>query len=257
MTIAAIRRYSNAKSITVAALLLLLTGGTGCQRARLDPLQQGWTNVGSEPLVGSPLLGQAEESSCVWQINQQAGKVTVSRQRILNQRPQDIRVQTSNGTLIGSNHGEWGGALTISKGKKGPPEKILDGDVLQIVPAREGFLIITGSLPSDEGALWRYSKSLNREWTIEKKADLHGYPQASYETASGIWLATGDSIYLLDDKFEVQNHNDMPWLQLHPNSIAADNSGAVYVGMQAFVVRLTPTGTGYRHEWFVGDGCLR
>ena len=175
----------------------------------------------------------------------------------MNQRPQEIRVQTPNGTLVGTNRGEWGGTLMLSKGKGDPPEKILDGDVLQIIPAREGFLIVTGSLPSNEGALWLYSKSINQEWTIEKKADLHGYPLAAYETTSGIWLANGDSIYLLDDKFKVQNHNDMPWLQLHPNSIAADNSGAVYVGMQAFVVRLTPTGTGYMREWFVGDGCLR
>jgi hypothetical protein len=27
-----------------------------------------------------------------------------------------------------------------------------------------------------------------------------------------IRLITGDSIYLLDDKFEVQRHCDMPWL---------------------------------------------
>jgi hypothetical protein len=258
MTIAAIRsRDSNTKSIIVAALLLLLTGGTACKRAEFDPLQQRRTKVGSEPLAGAPLLRQAEESSCVWQVNQQAGKVTVSRQKILNQHPQEIRVQTPNGTLVGTDRGEWGGALTLSKGKEYPPEKILDGDVLQIIPTRKGFLIVTGSLPSNEGALWLYSKSINREWTIEKKVDLHGYPLAAYETTSGIWLATGDSIYLLDDKFEVQNHNDMPWLQLHPNSIAVENSGAVYVGMQAFVVRLIPTGTGYRQEWFVGDGCLR
>jgi hypothetical protein len=244
MTTSAIRRYSNTKSIFVAALLLL-TGETACKRSGFDLLQHGWTKVGSEPLAVAPLLRQAEESSCIWQIGQRAGKVTVSRQTILNEHPQEIRVQTPNGTLIGSNHGEWGGALTISKGEGNPPLKLLDGDVLKIFPAREGFLIITGSLPSNEGALWLYSKSINRGWTIEKKADLLGYPLAAYETTSGVWLATGDSIYLLDDKFEVQNHNDMPWLQLHPNSIAADNSGAVYVGMQAFVVRLTPTWNGY------------
>jgi hypothetical protein len=32
-------------------------------------------------------------------------------------------------------------------------------------------------------------------------------------------LVTGDSIYLLDDKFEVQNYCDMPWLKIHPNSL--------------------------------------
>lgn len=257
MTVRAIHGYSDTKSIIVAALLLLLTSGTACKRAEFDPLQQGWAKVGNEPLADAPLLRQAEESSCVWQTSQQAGKVTVSRQRILNQPRQDIRVQTPNGILIGSNHGEWGGELILSKSKEDLPQKILDGDVLQVVPAQDGFLIVTGTLPSNEGALWLYSNSNNRGWAAEKKADSRGYPLAVYETAKGTWMATGDGIYLFDDKFEVQNHSDMPWLELHPNSIASDNKGVVYVGMQAFVVRLTPTSTGYRHEWFVGDGCLR
>lgn len=257
MAIVDMLRYPNTKSIIIFAFLLLLTGGTACKRAEFEPLQQGWTKLGNEPLAGAPLLRQAEESPCVWQINRQAGRVIASRQRILKPTAQEIRVQTPNGTLIGSNHGEWGGALTISKGKEVPPEKIIDGDVLRIFPAPEGFLIITGSLSSNEGALWLYSKSINREWIIEKKADLHGYPLATYETTNGIWLATGNSIYLLDQKFAIQNHNDMPWLELHPRSIAEDDSGAVYIGMQAFVVRLTRTVNGYRHEWFVGDGCLR
>lgn len=33
---------------------------------------------------------------------------------------------------------------------------------------------------------------------------------------------TGDSTYLLVDKFEVQNYCDMPLLEIHPNSIASN-----------------------------------
>ena len=257
MIIGAIHEYSVTKSMVVAALLLLLISGIGCRRAEFDPLRQGWAKVENEPTADAPLLRQAEKSSCVWQTSQQAGKVTVSRQRILNQPLQDIRVQTPNGTLLGSNRGEWGGELTLSKSKEDLPQKILDGDVLQITPTQDGFLIVTGSMPSNEGALWLYSNSSTRGRAAEKKADSRGYPLAVHETAKGTWLATGDSIYLFDDKFEVQHHIEMPWLELHPNSIASDNNGVVYVGMQAFVIRLTPTSTGYRREWFVGEGCLR
>jgi hypothetical protein len=254
MKTAPIRGHSN--SMIAAALLLLLVGETACKRREFDPLRQGWKKIAIEPLAGAPLLQQAAKSPCLWQINQQWGKVTLFRRGISNQHAQEIRVQTSNGTLVGTDDGEWGGTLTISKGKAYPPKKILDANVLQIISTRKGFLIVTGSLPSNEGALWLYSKSNNQDWTIDKKADLHGYPLAAFETPDGIWVANGDSIYRLDDTFRVQNHTDMPWLQLHPNSIATDNSGAIYVGMQAFVVRLTPTKTGYRHEWFVGNGCL-
>lgn len=248
---------SSTKSIVATALLLLLTGLSACKPAEFDPLQQGWKMIGNELLPQAPILRQAEESFCIWQTNQKKGQVTVSRGGTFHQPPQEIRVEIPHGTLIGTNHGEWGGTLTLSKGKADPPEKILDGGVLEIIPTRTGFLVITGSLPRNEGTLWLYSSAINQESTIEKKADLHGYPLAVLETPRGIWLANGDSIYLLDDKFKVQNLIDMPWLQLHPNSIAEDTRGAIYVGMQAFVVRLTPARTGYMREWFAGDGCLR
>lgn len=252
-----IHEYPVTKIMVVAALLFLLISEIGCRRAEFEPLRQGWAKVENEPTADAVLLRQAEKSFCFWQTSQQAGKITVSQQRILNQPRQAIRAQTPNGTLLGSNRGEWGGELTLSKSKEDLPQKILDGDVLQITPTQDGFLIVTGSLPSNKGALWLYSKSSNRGWAAEKKAVSRGYPLAVLETAKGTWLATGDSIYLFDEKFEVHNHSDMPWLELHPNSIASDSNGVVYVGMQAFVVRLTPTSTGYKREWFVGEGCLR
>jgi hypothetical protein len=159
--------------------------------------------------------------------------------------------------LIGVDRGEWGGSLTLLTDEGHPPRKLLDGPVLQIIPVATGFLITTGSLTRNVGTLWLYSRADTQEWIVEKKADLRGYPLAVLETTSGIWLADGDSIYRLDDRFNIHDLFDMPWLQLHPNSIAADNSGAIYVGMQAFVVRLTPTETGYRREWFAGNGCFR
>jgi hypothetical protein len=95
MNIAPIRRYSNTKSIIAAALLLLLTGETACKRAEFDPLRQGWKKVGNEPLASAPLLRQAEESSCIWQINQKWGKVTVSRGGNLEPAPpRDSRADT-------------------------------------------------------------------------------------------------------------------------------------------------------------------
>ena len=249
--------YSGTKSRVAKALLLLLTGLAACNSAELDPLQRGWKMVGNELLPHAPILQQAEESSCFWQTKQERGRVTISRQAKFYQSAQEIRVETPHGSLIGTNHGEWGGTLTLSRGKAEPPEKILDQGVLRIIPVKTGFLVITGSLPRNEGTLWLYLGAINQESKIEKKADLHGYPLAVLETASGIWVANGDSIYRLDDKFNVQNAIEMPWLQLHPNSIAEDKRGAVYVGMQAFVVRLMPARSGYMSEWFAGDGCLR
>jgi hypothetical protein len=189
--------YLSTKGIITTALFLVLAALTACKRPKSDPLQQGWKMVGNELLPHTPLLQQAEESTCIWQASQTRGQVVVSREGKFQQRPQEIRVETPQGVLIGTDHGEWGGTLTLSKGKGDPPKKILDEDVLQIIPTRKGFLIITGSLPRNEGTLWLYPSTVNHESTIEKKADLHGYPMAIPATTSGIWLANGDSIICL------------------------------------------------------------
>jgi len=173
------------------------------------------------------------------------------------QPPQEIRVESPEGILIGTNYGEWGGTLTLSREKGTLPEKILDEAVLQILATRTGFLIVTGSRLGNKGTLWLYSGVIHQKSMLEKKADLHGYPVAVLTTTNGIWMVDGDSIYLLDDKFKVQNLIKMPWLDLHPNSLAEDKNGAIYIGMQALVVRLTPTKTGYMREWFAGEDCIR
>jgi hypothetical protein len=89
------------------------------------------------------------------------------------------------------------------------------------------------------------------------KNTVSGYPLTALHTPSGTLIADGSSFYLIDDAFKIQQRIEMPWLNLHPNSVVTDKRGAIYVGMQGFVVRLNPSMSGYKSEWFTEDDCVR
>jgi len=240
-------------------LLLALICLTSCRRAGPDPLAHGWDRNDGEPLDGAPILERAKDSRCVWQVDQKPDRITISR--VSNQdfsylHPQEVRVQTANGLLIGENHGEWGGSLSLLVAPSESPRKLLDKNVLQIFPVKSGFAVITGNLPLNQGEVWLYSKVDAGGWSIEKKADLNGYPIAIRNRPSGIFLVRGDGVDVVDADFKVRKLAELPLLGIHPTSVAEDARGSIYIGMQVFVVRLVPNQTGYEHEWFVGTGCL-
>lgn len=219
-------------------------------------MAHGWKRVDAEPLAGAIILQQAEGSGCIWRVNQEAQKVTVSRlPKTFYDHPTEVRLQVANGTLVGEDRGEWGGGLSLLDAKGNLPRKILDKNVLALLQARPGVLVIAGSLPANEGSVWLYS-TIDDRWTIEKKVELSNYPFAVGKSKDGILLVSGDGIYQVDDGFNIRQIAALPLLQTHPNSITEDANGGIYVGMQAFVVRLVPDHTGFTHEWFAGDGCL-
>lgn len=238
-------------------MFLIFTSLVSCKRAGPDSLSHGWKRINAEPLPGAIVLQQAEDSGCIWRVNQRPGDVSISRvsTRIYDHHV-ELRMETPSGILIGEDRGEWGGSLSLLDAKGAPPKKILDKNVLRILQEKSAFLVITGSLPANEGSVWLYSNVGSRGWLIEKKTDLHGYPNVIQKSNDGILLVDGDGVYLLNDAFKVRQLADLPLMQTHPNSIAEDSSGAIYVGMEAFVVRLVPDHSGYTHEWFAGEGCL-
>lgn len=241
---------------TTLVLLFILTGLTSCRCAQ-DPLAHGWTRVNAEPLAGAILLQQGEQSGCIWRVNQEAQKVTVSRvSNTIYEHASELRMQTATGILVGENHGEWGGSLQLLDAKGDPPKQILDKNVLQMFQVQSAVLVITGNLPANEGSLWLYSNMHGQGWAIEKKADLKVYPRAIGKSNGGILLVSSDGVYLVNDGFKILQLAALPLLDIGPNSVAEDTRGAIYIGMKAFVIRLVPNQTGYAHEWFTEPGCL-
>jgi hypothetical protein len=71
-----------------------------------------------------------------------------------------------------------------------------------------------------------------------------------------ILLAYGDAVAILKD-FNERQIAALPLLEIWPNSLAQDAKGDVYVGMNAFVVRLVSDRNGYSQQWFTQPDCSR
>jgi hypothetical protein len=224
-----------------------------------DPLFH-WEVIPEEPLQNAIILQQAEESHCVWSVVQDAATGRIAIHQSVPGEPKERRVhlQTGAGVLVGTDNGEWGGGLSLVDANGVETKRVLDKNVIQLLPSKSGVFIFTGllHLGRDEGAAWLYSKGSDGIWLIKKIADLDGKPNAASTVNGGALAVGGHGVYVLDQSLNL-TEIVLPFAQTRPNSISEDASGRIYVGMNAFVVRLTPTKTGYSHEWFTKSGCLR
>jgi len=230
-----------------------------CKRASDDPLT-GWKAISEEPAQNAILLQQAETSQCVWRVAQDAGTHSIAIQQVAHKAPKghQVRLQTETGVLVGTDNGEYGGGLILTDDKGVLTKRLLDTDVLQLLPSKLGVLVFTGllHLSFDEGAVWLYSKGSDGIWSIKKIADLNGKPSAISSANGDVLAVGGHGVSRLDQALNLTEIT-LPFAQVFPNSIAEDAHGSIYVGMNAFVVRLVPAKTGYTHEWFTKPGCLR
>ncbi len=243
--------------IVALALTLVISGVSGCKRSELDSFHSDWNKLPVSPLAGALLLQQAETSPCAWKVQSDRDRIAVQRgSKRSFQRPKELRVQFAGGTLVGEDRGEWGGSLSVLEGSSQSPREILSKNVLQVFPMRGGIVVITGDLPANEGSIWFYSNAEGHGWSIQKKLDLHGYPKIAGNSGDRILLAYGDSVSILEG-FNERQIAVLPLPDLQPNSIAQDAKGNIYLGMNAFVVRLVSDRESYSQQWFTQRGCLR
>jgi hypothetical protein len=229
-----------------------------CKRTSDDPLTH-WTTIAGEPAENAIILQQAQGSQCVWRVAQDADTRRITIQQTVRRAYEvhQVRLQTEAGLLVGTNNGEWGGSLSLTDANGIQMKRLLDKDVLQLLPSKSGVLVFTGllHLEADEGAVWLYSKGSDGNWSIRKIADLNSKPNAVSSNNGGALAVSGHGVYRLD---QALNLTEIPlsFAQTLPNSISEDVHGRIYVGMNAFVVRLVPARTGYTQEWFTRPGCL-
>jgi hypothetical protein len=243
--------------VVAVALTIAISGACGCKRSELDTFHSKWTKLPLSPLADSVYLQQAESSPCAWSVQASGDRITIGRVSGRSIQPADeVRLQFVGGTLVGENRGEWGGRLSVLEGSNRTRREILTKSVLHMFPTRDGVEVITGDLAANEGSVWLYSKSEGKDWLIQKKSDLHGYPKVAATSGERILLAYGDSVSIMEN-FNERQLAALPFMGARLNSIAQDAKGDIYVGMNAFVVRLVSDRNGYSQQWFTQRGCLR
>ena len=232
----------------------------GCKSRSDDPFGRQWEKLAEEPADGAWYLKQAANSQCVWKVGGDTvtHRITIEPKEHLTTQS-EVRLQTDAGMLLGTDHGEWGGNLSITDAKGVPVKSILEENVIDLLKVKSGVLVFTGlrHLSVDQGSVWLYGKNADQSWSIKKLYEFDGEPTAVYGGDRDILVATHHGIFHLDQSLGLRQIATLPMFQTYPNSITEDAKGRIYIGMNAFVVRLVPTKAGYSHDWFTRSECLR
>jgi len=242
----------------LGAISILVACIVCCKRISDDPLTH-WKAFPEEPAWNASILQEAERSQCVWKVVHDAGTRSIAIQQNTHEVPKkhQVRLQTETGVLVGTDNGEYGGSLSLIDANGVQIKRLLDTNVLQLLPWKSGVLAFTGllHLGVDEGAVWLYSRGSDGNWSIKKITDLDGKPNEVSIANGEVLVVGGHGVSRMNQSLNL-SEIPLPFAQTFPNSISEDLHGRIYVGMNAFVVRLVPSKTGYTHEWFTKSECL-
>lgn len=152
-----------------------------------------------------------------------------------------VSVKVENGWLIGFDKGEWGGGLFWFNELGTVHEKILSGNIKDLLRVGSEIYAIEGlaHLSSSNGQILKIS-TIDDQWTVNKMLDLPSAPYASTVIDEHeLLIVTSRELIKVDTHFEIQTLvNDGFWQgYLYPNSIVV-NDEIGYVGMLGGILKI-------------------
>ncbi|HEX8700833.1 MAG TPA: hypothetical protein VF815_18455 [Myxococcaceae bacterium] len=235
---------------------------------------EGWRQV-SEP--SQALLDCANHSQHEWWVSVHEGKVRIepndlSRRSDKRQLPFKLppkifpmggwshSLAVKDGFFLGSNGGEWGGALFwfSADGKK--HRQLAKENVRGLVASGpDEVLSLHGlnHLGSRRGSVRWFKQGTDGQWALSEEQSLDAGPYSFNATGEGVYVVTATSLTKIGPGRQVKILEPLPTWMLYPNSIVEDAGGALWIGMRHFVLRLVPGGEKRTREWFVPSKCLQ
>lgn len=156
--------------------------------------------------------------------------------------------------------GEWGGNVQYV-GPDGPGVILISENGIGGVRIDAGVLVMTGlnHLTLRSGKLWLITGEDGGAPQVRELVDLSEQPEAFATLPDGsvIVATSGKVMSVSRDAAVTTIFESRPpaYFSLYPTSIAQTNTGAIYIGMRHFVVRLTRAGSSIREEWLVPKDC--
>jgi hypothetical protein len=163
-----------------------------------------------------------------------------------------------DGWLVGKDGGEWGGRLWWVP-PNGKQEVLVKSNVVSLQRLSErSALAFTGvaHMWTDVGDVHRVTIE-NGAARVDLLGRLDGLAEAVGERGEDFLAATNSGVWLVSRTRAPVRLAAVDLALLIPRSIVEAADGAVYVGLNAFVLRLVPSASGFEAEWMLPPGCER
>lgn len=169
-------------------------------------------------------------------------------------------LQVSDGYLIGTNRGEWGGELWWFDNSGERKRQLFDKNITGIHRIGEEVVALSGlaHLSVSFGSLLIIEKDhQSAQWEVSENLQLLAAPEASAldSQEKNLWISTSLGLQSFKKRQLIIEHSS-DLSSLYPDSMGISDLGEVYVGMRHAVVRYSPlVSGGFREDWLVPASC--
>jgi hypothetical protein len=188
-------------------------------------------------------------------LSRDSSTLFISPDSAFQRRADTLRV--NGGRLIAFDGGEFGGRISWQP-DSGVEQPVASVNSRALIQIKDTVWALAGlaHLTTDRGELIRLERVANG-WRIGETRDLGAAPQGIIRLPSDTMLVLASRrLILIPPSHQPQVLYENPrWINSFPANIVRDRSGAIYLGTQSGVVRLSPQEGSFKEEWLVPNSC--
>jgi len=231
----------NNRTKYILLTLLVMFSLTSCRQKTINiPLDFIET---TPPKNGSPDWYTLNYSNNEFRVTTNYGQIAINKVEKVRQKGDKCELRLPNGTLVGIDRGEWGGALTFSSTDTTMnPVEIKTGNIKFLFTFKDKIYFIEGlaHLSMSEGALFELD-TVDESFTYKKLLDFEDAPEAFTIYGDKFLIATHENFYVVKDFKKELVFKGTFWSGLYPNSIAVIDNKNVFLGIRSGLVKLDLT----------------
>jgi hypothetical protein len=151
--------------------------------------------------------------------------------------------KVANGTMVGINHGEWGGKLIFLPADSTKSlVQIKSGNIQCIFPFKDKIYFLEGLAhgATNKGALYELEMKQN-EWIPKKILDFDDAPRIHAIYHDTLFIVTHQNFYIVKDQKKELLFEHQFWGGLGAASISVFDERNVFLGIAAGIVKLDLT----------------
>lgn len=172
--------------------------------------------------------------------------------------------RVSDGWILWTNHGEWGGRVDWFSPDGTRHYKISRDQITAYAQTPDGLFAVQGleHMGIRRGTLLQLVKNAGGKWEARTLVDLKDAPYALLTEPDGAFLIVTSTkllrVRVAPQKTVTPLVENTFWWGMYPNSLAAAPNGEYFIGMRGGVVRVSREAGGtYRVRWLTPPPAVR